>query len=96
MEKFFYRVEKGDTVVGLSARFDIPPIFIVRDNGLKREIAEGDIIFIEKRAGRIYDALPFDTIESVAERFGVLPDRIREANGVDYLFYGLKIVIPLK
>ena len=96
MEKFFYRVEKDDTVAGLSARFGVPPIFIVRDNGLKREIAEGDILYIENRAGKIYDAKPFDTIESVAERFGVLPEDIREANGVDYLFYGLKIVIPLK
>ena len=96
MEKFFYRVGKGDTVIGLSARFGVPPVAIIADNDLKREISEGDIIFIEKRAGKIYNALPFDTVESVAERFDVLPDRVREANGVDYLFYGLKIIIPEK
>lgn len=94
MEKFFYRVGKGDTVIGLSARFGVPPVAIIADNDLKREISEGDILYIENRAGKLYNTEPFDTMESVAERFGVSPEDLKDANGVDYLFYGLKIIIP--
>ena len=51
-------------------------------------------MFIEETDGKIYTAEPFDTLESVAEKFGVPPERIERANGVDYVFYGLKIIIP--
>ena len=94
MEKFFYRVQTGDTVIGLSAKFNVPPVKIITDNALTGEIEDGDVLFIEETLGTVYMVKPFDTVESVAERFHVLPELLKEINGVDYLFYGLKIIIP--
>ena len=94
MKKFFYRVGKGETVTALSAKFGVPPTVIVNSNALTQEVSEGDVLFIEETGGKIYTAEPFDTLDSVAEKFNVLPEEIARINGVDYLFYGLKIIIP--
>ena len=94
MEKFFYRVGIRDTVVGLSAKFNIPPAKIIADNNLKSEIQEGDVLFIEKTGGVVYTVRPFDTFEDLEKRFGVTAESIKATNKVDYLFYGLKIIIP--
>ena len=94
MEKFFYRVVKGDSVAALSSRFNLPATVIVSDNGLSREISEGDMLFIRAGAGKTYRAQPFDTIESVAEKFNVSAKTLAQANGVDYVFYRLTLIIP--
>lgn len=94
MEKFFYRVNSGDGILSLSARFNVPPLTIIKDNNLAREISEGDVLFIRKTAGRTYTAEPFDTLDEVAEKFNIPPDKLAEINGAEYLFYGLTIVIP--
>lgn len=94
MEKFFYRVNGGDSVLSLAAKFHVPPAVIVKENNLKEEIREGDVLFICGARGNAYTVQPFDTIESVAARFNVEEERLKELNGVDYIFYGLEVLIP--
>lgn len=94
MEKFFYRVSAGDTVLSLAARFNVPPVALIKDNNLRNEVEDGDVLFIRKTGGKTYTAKPFDTIESVAKRFNVSTERLKEFSGADYLFYGLTVVIP--
>ena len=94
MEKFFYRVGTSDTVMGLSAKFNIPPAKIIADNNLKSEIQGGDVLYIEKTDGVVYTVRPFDTFEDLEKRFNVSTESIKEKNKIDYLFYGLKIIIP--
>lgn len=85
---------KDDCILSVAGRFNVPPTALVRDNALTGEIKEGDVLFIEETDGEIYTVQPFDTVFGVAEKFNVSPERIAEINGVDYLFYGLKIIIP--
>ena len=94
MEKFFYRVGKGDSVMSLAARFNLPQTVIIRDNNLSRDISEGDVLCIAKTAGEIYFVQPFDTLNSVAEKFNVSTKTLAFINGVDYVFYGLNLIIP--
>ena len=94
MEKFFYRVGTSDTVMSLSAKFNIPPAKIIADNTLKSEIQNGDVLYIEKTDGVVYTVCPFDTFEDLEKRFGISAESIKETNKIDYLFYGLKIIIP--
>ncbi|MBP5466286.1 MAG: LysM peptidoglycan-binding domain-containing protein [Clostridia bacterium] len=94
MENFFYRVVKGDSIAALSSRFNLPQTLIIKDNNLSREVSEGDVVFIRAQAGRTYRVQPFDTVESVAARFNVDAETLAETNGVDYLFYGLTLIIP--
>lgn len=94
MKKFFYRVGKDDSVLSLAERFNALPTVIIKDNAISEEIKEGDVLFIEETDGKTYTVQPFDTFQSVGEKFNVSPERIAEINGVPYLFYGLKIIIP--
>ena len=94
MKKFSYRVGKGETLTAISLKFNVPPIAIIKSNAIKSEVSEGDVLFIEQSDGEIYTVKPCDTLDSVAEKFNVPPEKIAEINGVDYLFYGLKIIIP--
>ncbi|MBQ9486163.1 MAG: LysM peptidoglycan-binding domain-containing protein [Clostridia bacterium] len=94
MKNFFYRVAENDGVLSLAKRFGVSPAAIVKDNALSKEISAGDVLFIRKTEGELYTVKPFDTLEEVAARFGVSPEKLAEYNGVEYLFYGLTIVIP--
>lgn len=94
MEKFFYRVNSGDSVLALAAKFSVPPALLIKDNNLKGEIQEGDVLFICGARGNVYPVQPFDTLSSVAARFNVPEEQLTELNGVDYIFYGLNLLIP--
>lgn len=94
MEKFFYRVLKGESVLSVGAKFNVSPFLIVKSNNLTADLCEGDVIFVERPHGRQYAVKPFETVEDVAAKFGVFAEDIKRVNGVDYLFYGLKIIIP--
>ncbi len=93
MTKFFYRVQIGDTVSSLSERFSIPQIKIISLNGLKKEISEGDMLYLEKEDAVTYKVRLFDTAETVAKKFNVDKDELLKLNGVEYIFYGQTIII---
>lgn len=94
MKKFFYRVEKGESVFGLSDKFSVPAFVIIKLNNLRREIEEGDLLYIEQEPDRkIYSVKPCDTVESVAEKFCVAPQKLLDDNGAEYFFYGMKIYV---
>ena len=89
MKKFFYRVRENDSALSVARRFNLPVTALIKDNNLTREVEEGDILFIRERPYKTYAVQPSDTINSVAERFGVSAEEIANINGTDYVFYGL-------
>jgi len=93
MTKFFYRVGHGETLFLVSNKLSVPCFKIIRQNNLTREIEQGDLLYIEKSSekGRLYKVQPFDTLDSVCEKFCIDKQKLLEKNGVDYLFYGLII-----
>ena len=91
MEKFFYRVERGDTLFSIAERFLTPAVSIITLNNLKKEPCDGDLLYIERDNCSLYRVQPFDTLESVSKKFCVSEQSLREKNGVEYLFYGLII-----
>lgn len=93
MEKFFYRVEDGDSVSKLSEKFNIPACKIIKQNNLRKEIAEGDVLYIERENQRLYRVKPFDTLSAVAEKFCTTEEKILSDNGVKYIYYGLIISV---
>lgn len=92
MKKFFYRVEAED-LLSVSKKFGVPPTVLIKDNGLKKEISRGDVLFINVPDEKHYAVRPADTLKSVAEKFGITEAEISEKNGVDYIFYGLTLWI---
>jgi spore germination protein YaaH len=93
MEKFFYRVGEGETLCSIAQKFCIPPTKIIADNNLKREILEGDILYIERVTDRLYVVTPSDTLSSISQRFNVPAEKILLDNNIPYIFYGLTIAI---
>ncbi len=93
MKKFFYRVNEGDTLLSLAERFSVPFNLIIKSNNLRSELSVGDLLYIEQPDCRLYTVEPFDTAESIGEKFGVSALKILSDNGVPYLFYGMVIVL---
>ena len=93
MEKFFYRVEEGDTILSLSEKFRMSACKIIKQNNLKKEISCGDILCIESGGQRLYKVNPFDTASSVAKKFNTTEEKILTDNGVEYIYYGLIICV---
>ena len=93
MKKFFYRVSEGDTVVSVAKKFSLPVSILIELNCLSSEISDGDLLYIETEDRTLYMVKPFETAESVGEKFGIPPEKILSDNKVSYLFYGLIIVI---
>ena len=93
MKKFFYRVGKDESLFLISEKFSIPPTKIISDNNLKKEILEGDILYIEENCARLYTVLPSDTLASISSRFNIPEEKILSDNKIPYVFYGLTISI---
>lgn len=93
MEKFFYRVQEGDSLFSISEKFNIPACVIIKLNNLKKEVSLGDILYLEYCEKIRYKVKLFDTAESVAQKFGVDKDNLLKENGVKYLFYGIILQI---
>ena len=92
MEKFFYRVQSGDSVLSLCQRFNCSMGKLIFVNQLKMEISAGDILLIE-REKRVYMVKQCDTIEKIAKEFCLSPEQILEKNNIPYIFYGLVISV---
>lgn len=91
MRKFFYRVKAGDSVSKISYKFNAPLSDIMSDNSLICEPLCGDVLFIREN-GASYTVTPYDTENSVAEKFGVSVQELKRRNGnFPYLFCGMRI-----
>ena len=93
MEKFFYRVINGETVNSLCAKFNLPTALFIKENNLTKEIEDGEVVVINKYNCKLYTVLPLDTIKSIAKRFNVSEEELKEKNKIDFVYYGLKILI---
>lgn len=93
MEKFFYRVQKGDCILSICKKFNISMGRLIFENGLKKEISAGDILFIEKSDKLIYQINPTDTLEDLAKKFNIQKEMILKNNHIPYIFCGMLIEI---
>lgn len=87
-----YVCEKGDTLNGISKKFNLPVSIIIADNKLKKEVEENEILYLRK-GGTLYTVMPNDTLENIAEKFGVLPENILKTNEISYVYPYEKIII---
>ena len=93
MKKFFYRVTNLDSVQSLSKRFSIPVGKIISLNALKRDVEEGDLLYLEQVDAQTYVVKPTDTLTSIAEKFCLPASEILKENATDYLYYSQVILI---
>ncbi len=93
MKKFYYRVQKDDSVLSISNKFNLCVFTIIENNNLKGEIEAGDILYIQSQSDSLYTVKPCDTIYSICKKFNKKEEELLQENNVDYIFCGLKIKI---
>lgn len=90
MKKFCYRVQKGETLYSLSSRFSVSVFEIIKENRLKADVEEGDILVISLSSSRVYEVLPHEDIFVISKKLGVDEERLLSLNGnPEYVFYGV-------
>lgn len=93
MKKFFYRVQNGQTIMSISQKLSLPQALLIKENKLREEVSEGDLLYIEVEEDKIYKVKANDTIEGIARKFRVTKEELLAKNGVPFVFYGLNIKI---
>ena len=91
--EFIYTVECSDTLTSISKKFSSTENLIICDNNLKREVEEGDKLYI-KRYKMVYVICPLDTLESVCNKFNVTKEDLLFENKITYIYPGERIIIP--
>lgn len=93
MKKIFYRVVKGDSVLSIAQQFNLSVTSIIKTNNLTCEVEEGDILYLQCGEYRLYKVQPTDTLCSIAKKFNVSEHDILLNNCIEYVFYGLTIMV---
>lgn len=93
MKKFFYRVQKGDSILLLTSKFNACIFKLIENNHLKKEVESGDILFIESEKEQLYLVKPQDTLLSISKKFNKDQNLILQENNLPYIFCGLKIKV---
>lgn len=93
MKKFFYRVQKGDSLLAISNNFNACLFKLIKENCLKEEVRCGQLLFVEREERLLYEVLPSDSIQSLSVEFNKSQEKILEENQIEYIFCGLKIKV---
>lgn len=83
---FCYRVQSGDTLIGISQQFEAPMPDLAFANSVSTEyyVIEGQGIFVPtgqvKEGPNVYIAQPYDTLDVIAFNCGLAPSFLAEVN----------------
>ena len=94
MKRVMVRVDATTSLEDLAEKYHTTVVAINKLNNLHTDIFVGMRLIVEENQGDYYTVQPFDTLESVAKKFGVASQRIAELNSVERIFIGQKIFIP--
>lgn len=94
MKKVMVRIDDMTTLEDLAEKYHTTVCAIKTLNNLRADIFVGMRLIVEENQGEYYTVQPFDTLESVANKFGVNSQTIANLNGVERVFIGQKIFIP--
>ncbi|MDE5655029.1 MAG: LysM peptidoglycan-binding domain-containing protein [Clostridia bacterium] len=95
MKKAMIRVDSGTTLDGLAEKYHTTPLAIKKLNNLNTDLFVGMRLIVEENQGEYYTVQPFDTLESIVSKFGANLQRTKDLNGLERVFIGQKIFIPI-
>ncbi len=90
----YYTINRGDTLYGISRRYNINPELLASLNGLNSAdyIYPNQVIMIPKANYSYYITKAGDTIDSVGNTFGITKDKLLNENKIIYLMEGQLLV----
>ncbi len=93
-----YKVKKGDTLASVAKKFDVSKMTLWWANKLKMnaDLKVGKTLRIPPVSGLVYTVKATDTLESLAAKHKINPDKIVELNGLEdpTLVVGQVLVLP--
>jgi murein DD-endopeptidase MepM/ murein hydrolase activator NlpD len=80
-----YKVKKGDTLASVAKKYDVSKMTLWWANKLKAnaELKAGTTLRIPPVSGLVYTVKATDTLESLAAKHKIKPDKIVELNGLE-------------
>lgn len=90
MKQFFYRAQANEGVVSVCEKFGASIERTIKDNLLTKDLCEGDLVLVTV-CDSVYIANAGETYGFIAKKLGIDEERLKEQNGLPYLFYGLPI-----
>ena len=95
MKRIMIRIDESMTLDSLAEKYHTTPAAIKKLNNLHTDIFVGMRLIIEENQGEYHTVQPFETLESIAGKFDANLQTIKDLNGIDRVFIGQKIFIPL-
>lgn len=93
--KKIYVVSEGENLLCIANKFGVSPMEILARNKVSESnIQCGTVLVIDKIDGERYVVKPFDTIESIAQKYNKSARDIAMFNNVKQVFLGEVIYIP--
>lgn len=94
-----YRVQRGDTLVGISERFSISVSDLMLENGILdgRRLVAGQILRLTRPRTIVHSVRKGETLWNIARRYGVTLNVLREENPLQGLSIrpGQKLEVPV-
>lgn len=90
-----YFVKNGDTLYSVAEKFcvKVEDLAIDNDFAIDEKLEEGDILWIRQRNLAIHTVKPLETIASIANKYNVSEQHIKELNDIKSLFIGQRLII---
>ena len=85
----YYRVKKGQTLRDIAAAFCLSPHVLARENGLKSEVQEGQILYLPPFRGNAYTAIATDTPVLLCGS----EENFYQKNGMVKVYPGMRVIL---
>lgn len=85
----YYVVKRGQTAAAIAAYFQIPVTLLIKENGLKAEPYEGQIVKIPQARGHLYEVQAGDNKKLLCGS----KENYQKRNGTQILHAGMKIFL---
>lgn len=85
----YYKVKKGQTLAKVAKTFCVAERLIVKENGLRKELCEGQVLRIPTQRGNAFTAHEQATKTLCCGS----DERYKEKNGTDILYPGMRVIL---
>ena len=94
MNRIMYRATEDISLEQLAEKYNTTINAISKLNNINGTIKKGMRVLVDIEKGDYYVVQPFDTIHTIAKKYSLNEEKIKEVNGIENVFIGQKIFLP--
>lgn len=89
-----YRVQANETLSNITDKLSVSKEIIKKYNSFdENNLEEGDVLLIPKKISKIHIVAPMETLDSIAQKYGISKEKILSKNKIEVLFVGEKLFL---